>query len=127
MADLISPVRGGLTGDVAPQPGPVDYVNVAVGRGHVRACVQHGLYLLRDGETPLAALVRGPSEHGGMPQIQVEVMAPEHETAAAFLGEIREGMRLHNVYRGQVISLGNPHGPFGYGGSMVEFVAVPAI
>jgi hypothetical protein len=126
-SDLVTPVRGGLMGDRGPQPGPVDYVNVAVGRDRVRACVQHGLYLLRDGETPLAALVRGPSEHGGMPQIQIEVMAPEPGTAAAFLGEIREGMRRHNVYRGQVIALGNPHGPFGYGGSMVEFVAVPAI
>jgi SpoVK/Ycf46/Vps4 family AAA+-type ATPase len=83
--------------------------------------------LLRDGETPLATLVRGPSEHGGLPQIQIEVMAPESETAAAFLAEIHEGMRRHNVYRGQVIALGNPHGPFGYGGTMVEFVAVPEI
>jgi hypothetical protein len=126
-SDLVTPVRGGLTGERGPQPGPVDYVNVAVGRDRVRACVQHGLYLLRDGERPLAALVRGPSEHGGMPQIQVEVMAPEPETAAAFLAGIREGMRRHNVYRGQVIALGNPHGPFGYGGPMVEFVAVPEI
>ena len=126
-SDLVTPIRGGLMGERAPQPGPVDYVNVAVGRGQVRACVQHGLYLLRDGETPLATLVRGPSEHGGLPQIQIEVMAPESETAAAFLADIREGMRQHNVYRGQVIALGNPHGPFGYGGPMVEFVAVPEI
>ena len=126
-SDLVAPVRGGLMGDRGPQPGPVDYVNVAVGRDGVRACVQHGLYLLREGERPLAALVRGPSEHGGMPQIQIEVMAAEPEEAAAFLAEVREGMRRHNVYRGQVIALGNPHGPFGYGGPMVEFVAVPEI
>jgi ATP-dependent 26S proteasome regulatory subunit len=62
-----------------------------------------------------------------MPQIQIEVMAAEPEAAAAFLAEVREGMRRHNVYRGQVIALGNPHGPFGYGGPMVEFVAVPGI
>src|SRR5215210_6649257 len=54
-------------------------------------------------------------------------MAPESETAATFLADIREGMRQHNVYRGQVIALGNPHGPFGYGGPMVEFAAVPGI
>src|SRR3712207_5964013 len=126
-SDLVTPVHGGLMGERGPQPGPVDYVNVAVGRDRVRACVQHGLYLLRDAETPLAALVRAPSEHGGMPQLQVEVMAPAPETAAAFLGEVREGMRRHNVYRGQVIALGNPHEPFGYGGSMIEFVAVPEI
>jgi hypothetical protein len=112
-SDLVTPIRGGLMGERAPQPGPVDYVNVAVGRDRVRECVQHGLYLLRDGETPLATLVRGPSEHGGMPQIQIEVMAAELVTAAAFLAELREGMRRHNVYRGQVITLGNPHRPFG--------------
>jgi hypothetical protein len=125
-SDLITPVSGGLMGDRAPRPGPVDYVNVPVARGEVRACVQHGLYLLRDGGAPLAALVRGAPEHGP-PQMQIEVMAPEPETAAGFLAEIREGMLRHNVYRGQMLTLGNPHGPFGEGGPMVEFLAIPEI
>ena len=125
-SDLITPISGGLMGDRAPRPGPVDYVNVPVARGRVRACVQHGLYFLRDGEIPLAALVRGPNEHG-MPQIQIEVMAPDPEAAAGFLAEIREGMIRHNVYRGQLLALGNLHGPFGEGGAMVEFLAVPEI
>lgn len=77
MADLISPVRGGLMGDRAPQPGPVDYANVAVARGRTMTCVQHGLYLLRDGERPLAVLVNGPTRFGEMPQVSVEVMSPE--------------------------------------------------
>jgi hypothetical protein len=126
-SDLITPISGGLMGDRAPRPGPVDYVNVPVARGRVRACVQHGLYFLRDGEVPLAALLRGPTEHGGLPQIQIEVMAPDPETAAGLLAEIREGMLRHNVYRGQLLALGNPHGPFGEGGAMVEFLAVPDI
>jgi ATPase family associated with various cellular activities (AAA) len=126
-SDLITPFSGGLMGDRAPRPGPVDYVNVPVARGRVRACVQHGLYLLYDGGIPLAALVRGPSEHGGMPQIQIEVMAQDPEAAAGFLAEIREEMLRHNVYRGQLLALGNPHGPFGEGSPMVEFLAVPQI
>ena len=126
-SDLITPISGGLMGDRAPRPGPVDYVNVPVSRGRVRACVQHGLYLLNDGRIPLAVLVRGPSEHGGVPQIQIEVMAPNPEAAAGLLAEIREGMLLYNVYRGQLLALGNPHGPFGEGGAMVEFLAVPEI
>lgn len=126
-AELLTPVGGGLTGNRAPRPGPVDYVNVPVARDRVRACVQHGLYLLRDGEVPLAALLRGPSEHGGMPQIQVEVMAADPQAATRFLAEVREGMVLHNVYRGQLLALGNPHGPFGAGGPVVEFPAVPEI
>lgn len=127
-SDLITPQSGGLMGDRAPQPGPVDYVNVPVAHGRVRACVQHGLYLLRDGEEPLAALVRSTGEHHGpFPQIHVDVMAAEPETASVFLAEIRAGMLLHNVYRGQLLSLGNPHGPFGEGGAMVEFLAIPEI
>ena len=127
-SDLITPMNGGLMGDRAPRPGPVDYVNVPVSYGEVRACVQHGLYLLRDGATPLAALVRAPGEHHGMmPQIHIEVMSAEPETATAFLAEIRAGMLRHNVYRGQLLSLGNPHGPFGEGGAMVEFLAIPQI
>jgi hypothetical protein len=126
-SDLITPMSGGLMGDRAPRPGPVDYVNVPVARGRVRACVQHGLFLLRDGDVPLAALLRGPSEHGGMPQIQIEVMASDSEVAAGFLTEIREGMLEHNVYRGKLLALGSPHGPFGQGGPLVEFLAVPEI
>ena len=39
-SDLVTPIRGGFMGERAPQPGPVDYMNVAVGRDRVRACVQ---------------------------------------------------------------------------------------
>ena len=127
MADLISPVRGGLMGDRAPQPGPVDYANVAVARGRTMTCVQHGLYLLRDGERPLAVLVNGPTRFDEMPQVSVEVMSPEPRAATTFLAGLREDMHHHNVYRGQVLALGNPHGPFGHGGEMVEFPAFPEI
>jgi hypothetical protein len=127
MADLISPVRGGLMGDRAPQPGPVDYANVAVARGRTMTCVQHGLYLLRDGEQPLAVLVNGPTRFGEMPRVSVEVMSPEPRAATTFLAGLREDMHHHNVYRGQVLALGNPYGPFGHGGEMVEFPAFPEI
>ena len=65
--------------------------------------------------------------HGPVPQIHIEVMSARPETASTFLAEIRDGMLLHNVYRGQLLSLGNPHGPFGEGGAMVEFLAIPEI
>jgi hypothetical protein len=129
MADLVSPVRGGLMGDMAPQPGPVDYANVAVARDRTTTCVKHGLFLMRQEEGreggPLAVLVNGPVQFDGPPEISVEVMAPEPEAATAFLKELREAMHRLNVYRGQVLALGNPHGPFGHGGSMVEFPEVP--
>jgi hypothetical protein len=62
-----------------------------------------------------------------MPRIQIEAMARDPEAAAGFLAEIREGMLRHNVYRGQLLALGNPHGPFGEGRAMVEFLAMPEI
>lgn len=107
--------------------GPVDYANVAVARGRTMTCVQHGLFLLRDGERPLAVLVNGPTRFGEMPQVSVEVMSPEPRAATTFLAGLREDMHHHNVYRGQVLALGNPHGPFGHGGEMVEFPAFPEI
>jgi DNA polymerase III delta prime subunit len=127
MADLISPVRGGLMGDMAPQPGPVDYANVPVARDRTMTCVQHGLYLLRDAEVRLAVLVGGPTRFGEMTEVSVEVMSPKPRAATAFLAGLREEMHRQNVYRGQVLALGNPHGPFGHGGEMVEFPAFPAI
>ena len=88
LSDLVTPVRAGLIeGGMVPQPGPVDYANVAVGPGQVRACVQHGLYLLRDGERPLAATVSISSEFSDTPQVRIEVMTPEPEQSAAFLAE----------------------------------------
>ena len=72
--------------------------------------MEHGLYLLREGEEALTALVSVPGEFGGAPPINIEVTAPKPGTAARFLAEIRENMRRHNVYRGQVLALGNPHG-----------------
>lgn len=38
-SDLITPPSAGLMGDRSPQPGPVDYVNVPVAHGRIRACV----------------------------------------------------------------------------------------
>ncbi|HKH75776.1 MAG TPA: hypothetical protein VKA51_02345 [Rubrobacteraceae bacterium] len=96
LSDLVAPAGHGLLG---PRPGRVDYVNVAVGV-EGRAGVEHGLYLLREGEEALTALVSVPGEFGGAPPINIEVTAPKPGTAARFLAEIRENMRRHNVYRG---------------------------
>ena len=126
LSGLVTPMRGGLVeGGTVPQPGPVDYTNVAIGRDQIKACVQHGLYLVRDEEHSLAVTVSTTRELSDELQIRIEVMAPEPEQSATFLKEIREGMRRHNIYRGQVLALGNPHGPFGEGGAMVEFPALP--
>lgn len=125
LSDLLAPT-GGLMAGGLPKPGPVDYVNVNVSLDETRACVQHGLYLLKDEEEPIAALVSA-TEMGPETVIRIEAMSPKPETATDFLAGIRDGMRRLNVYRGQVMSLGNKHGPFGHGAPGVEFMALPQI
>lgn len=90
--------------------GPVEYVNITLNEGRVLACVQSGLYLIRESQEGqadrlLALLLRGPREMWGGANVDVEVMAPERELAEHFLAELRTTMRARNVYRSHVISL----------------------
>lgn len=107
--------------------GPVDYVNFHLESGRVLACVQFGLYLVRNGDSRLAVAVVGPSEqHGPRPRLRVEVMATRADDAAAFLADLRGEMLRLNVYRGHVISL-SP-GSLGMGPqTLVAFHAIPKV
>ena len=87
----------------APGKGPVEYVNVPLDE-EVLACVQRGFYLVRDGDQRSAVLIRGPSEIGYPPKLQVEVLGRTKEAAEALLAELRGTMRARNVYRGRVLS-----------------------
>src|SRR4051812_46105118 len=101
-----SPRRGGLAGPQPPDEGPVDYQNVESGRDEKVACVQFGLYLVKDADAPLAILVRGADTRGyAQASVNVEVMSAERADAERFLTEIRTRMRRRNVYRGRVVSL----------------------
>jgi hypothetical protein len=105
LGDLLAPPRSGFMGPNLPGEGPVEYVNIQLEDERVLPCVQSGLYLLRDGEQRLAALVSGPGEHTPFPKVRVEVIAPERALAESFLAEIRRLTRERNVYRGHVISM----------------------
>ena len=105
LADLLVKPRANLMGAGPPTEGPVEYVNVELDQGDVLPVVQSGLYLLRDGVTPLAALISGSGEHSPFPKLRIDVSAPERAQAEAFLAEIRRLTREHNVYRGRVVSL----------------------
>jgi SpoVK/Ycf46/Vps4 family AAA+-type ATPase len=87
------------------RPGPVEYENVPVAPGRSHPCILFGLALLRDETGPGVLLVRRGDAHGPSPGLQVEAMTPDEERAAELLGELRELMRAHNVFRGQMISL----------------------
>ncbi len=88
----------------APQPGPVEYVNVGI-EGEVSPCIQSGLYLITGPDEPLAVLVKGPDEAGLRPKVHIEVMAARRAAAEAFLADLRRRMRERSIYRGRVLSL----------------------
>jgi hypothetical protein len=99
LADLL-----GQRGEQGPQPGPVEYVNVAL-ENEVLPCMQSGLYLITGSDEPLAVFMKGPNEAGFRMKVHIEVMAGRREVAEAFLADLRRWMREPNVYRGRVLSL----------------------
>jgi hypothetical protein len=101
-----------------PTPGNVAWVNRASGpEGRVTPCVQAGLFLVTDGPTRLAALVRAPDPDNPMGVVQLQILADDVEAAQAMAAGVRELAVRHNVYRGQMISFGREmfgerHGAF---------------
>jgi cell division protease FtsH len=105
LSQLLVPARGGLMVGSGVTEGPVQYVNVSLEEGRALACVQSGLYLIRQSDQRFAILLRGPSEMGFQRKVRVEVMASDRARAENFLSKLRLSMRQHNVYRGRVLSL----------------------
>jgi cell division protease FtsH len=97
--------------------GAVDWVNVHLADGEVLACVQSGLFLVRDADgSPCAVFVSGARDGSLDSNIRVEVSAPDTAAAEVVLGRLRDGMRRLDVYRGHVLSLSTspvfgPRGP----------------
>ena len=107
---MLGPRRMGDVGlsDLLGMPfplGPADYVERPIGPDQMLACMQFGVHLITTSDGPLAVLVAGPEQRRGMPNVRVEVMSPARSVGAAFLAELRALVLVHNVYRGQVISL----------------------
>jgi hypothetical protein len=86
-------------------PGPVEYESVNVAPSATYPCMLFGVVLLKDDEGPAVLLVRRGEQQGPAPGLQVEALAPGPERGSALLDELRELMREHNVFRGQMISL----------------------
>ena len=122
LSDLTQPA--GLNRHVQPLGvGSVAVVTVPAGpAGQTRGCVQCGLYLVNDGGTHLAVLLRGPGEPGGL---RVEVAGGSQEHAARVLDEVRRLATEHNVYRGQVVVFGGE--VFGPGSGPLSFLTRPHV
>ena len=123
LADLLVVPTASPMGGTPLAEGPVEYVNIKLDRGRVLPVVQSGLYLLRDGDTRMAAMVNGPGEHTPFPKVRVEVIAPERESAEVFLAELRRLTRERNVYRGRIVSLAMDH----YGRFDMQFHELPSV
>jgi hypothetical protein len=107
--------------------GPVDYVKLPSGLHETRSCVDFGLWLVRTPSAPLAAFMHGSSEgHGG--GVVLEVVGADERDVDAFHERIRVLMLDHNVFRGQVLSLGSAGEMFGPPSFAIHFherVALP--
>ena len=109
--------------------GPVDFVNYHLDGDRILPCVNHGLYLVRDGDKRLVALVMGPSEMGDprRQRLHLEVMAARAEDAPPFIVEVSGLMDRLNVYRGHTILL-TPGMWIGQGPStLVQFQSIPKV
>jgi hypothetical protein len=84
-------------------------------QGQTMACVKCGLYLVTDGDTRLALLLRGPSDDTGDGDTRLEVACADHAAAQRAVDEVRRHAVARNVFRGQVISFGDDM--FGHGRS----------
>lgn len=63
--------------------GAPDLVRLPTGPSASLDCVQFGLLLIEDRGTRLAIMMRGPSEHGDQPGINLEIVSADSEHVAA--------------------------------------------
>ena len=90
------------------QLGAVQHVTVPLGEHESIACVQSGVWLVRDDEGPLVAMLTS-HDHGMGESLALEVMAADRERGERVLAELWKLMRERNVYRGRVLELGSRH------------------
>jgi hypothetical protein len=87
--------------------------------GQTMACVRCGLYLVEDGDTRLALLLRGPGDDDPDGNTTLEVACADQAAAQRVVGEVRRQAVARNVFRGQVISFGDEMFGQGRGGGGV--------
>ena len=85
--------------------GAPEYVHAPVAPGRTLACLAWGLLLVTSPDGPLAVFVRRGDEHGPVPGLAVQAVAPDPDAAPRFLADLRRLMDEHDVFRGQVITL----------------------
>ena len=104
LSDLVAPhSHPGML----PGVGNVAMANLPAGpQGRTHSCVQCGVYLVNDAESPLALFVRGSDQRGSQEDVLVEVLAADAESGERVIAGLRALALERNVYRGQVVSFG---------------------
>jgi ATPase family associated with various cellular activities (AAA) len=125
LADLLQPgaeTAGMGVGGVAMAARP------AGPAGLTRPCVTCGLYLVNDAGTRLAVLLRGPDERDPDGDASLEVACADPAAARGVLEEVRRQAVARNVFRGHVVTFGEPM--FGHGrggGGLLRFLDRPRL
>lgn len=104
--------------------GAVEYRTMAVGPDSERSAVALGVRLFAIDGVPVVVLQRVANPQFGA-EARIEVMAPEPETAASLLAEVREAMAEFSVLRGQVVTF--EANPYGATSSGVTFLPRPEV
>jgi hypothetical protein len=108
------------------RPGNPSSVNLASGPdGQVRPCVRCGIYLVTQGETRTAVLLRGSAPEMGQDMVSVQIVSTDADAATAAAAEIRSASLEHNVFRAQVLSFGPE--VFGHGRTLLQFHRRPTM
>jgi hypothetical protein len=116
----------GLHDPMGLRPGNPARVNLACGPdGEVRPCLRCGVYLVAEGETRTALLLRGASPQFGHDRLSLEIVSTDPAAAARVAAEIRAAAIEHNVFRGQVLSFGRE--VFGHGQTLLTFHRRPTL
>ena len=122
LAELLAQGHEGF----GPRPGAVARVNLAAGPdGEVRACVRCAVYLVDDGGSATALLLRGAEPESGMPGVVLQIAGTDPERAAATAADVRRLAGERNVYRGHVVSFGRE--VFGHGEALLQFHPRPRV
>jgi hypothetical protein len=130
LSELVAPgTAASMVGIGGPKEGPVLYTNIELADGRKLACIQMGLYLIRNQNERLAILLRPDEFMSGMGggKCIVEVMAQEKQDAERFLVDVQAALSRRSIYRGKVISLGTSTEGMSHGQLEIAFHKLPDI
>jgi len=76
------------------------------------ACLRSGVVLVSGADEPPHAFVVSSEDRGPFEALTVGVLSNDRGHGRSVLGTLRALMAEHSVYRGKVLTLNNPEGPF---------------